>query len=457
MTRRLRAPAPQRLGRVGENGVSNWLIIGAGKSGVAAANFLASLGEPVAITDSNAQPDLPERLRDDVKRFFGRQDDSVLENVSSIVLSPGVPRTIPLLQRAMALAIPIIGEIELAYRHLKGHVIAITGSNGKSTTTALIGEILRVAGRQPIVAGNIGDPLISAIDFERPRTYVLELSSFQLESIETFHANVALLLNITPDHMDRYPNFDAYAAAKFRIFANQQSGDVAITNANDRRTHVRGAAAKQWQFSSAQRVDCGAYLEGDQLVLNVDGTARRIPRASLKLQGQANVENALAAWLAARAVGIDDMDVQIAFGTFAGLPHRMVLVRELDGVRYVNDSKGTNVDATLASLQGFDPNSVILILGGKDKAGEFERMRDLVQAKARTVLTIGLAADRIAEALEGSTTIVPAGDMQHAIEWARANAKSGETVLLSPACASFDQYRNFGHRGEHFEELVRAL
>ncbi|HEX8155051.1 MAG TPA: UDP-N-acetylmuramoyl-L-alanine--D-glutamate ligase, partial [Thermoanaerobaculia bacterium] len=392
-----------------------------------------------------------------VKRFFGHQDEQVLGNVSSIVLSPGVPRTIPLLQRAAALSIPIIGEIELAYRHLKGHVIAITGSNGKSTTTALIGEILRVAGRQPIVAGNIGDPLISAIDFERPRTYVLELSSFQLESIETFHANVALLLNITPDHMDRYPNFDAYAAAKFRIFANQESGDIAITNASDRRTESRGSAAKHWKFSAARRVDCGAYLDGDELVLNVDGTARRIPRASLKLQGQANVENALAAWLAARAVGVDDMDVQIAFGTFAGLPHRMVLVRELDGVRYVNDSKGTNVDATLASLQGFDPGSVILILGGKDKAGEFERMRDLVQAKARTVLTIGMAADRIAEALEGAAAIVPAGDMQHAIEWARANAKPGETVLLSPACASFDQYRNFGHRGEHFEELVRAL
>jgi UDP-N-acetylmuramoylalanine--D-glutamate ligase len=171
----------------------------------------------------------------------------------------------------------------------------------------------------------------------------------------------------------------------------------------------------------------------------------------------ANVENALAAWLAARAVGVDDVDVQIAFGTFSGLPHRMVLVRELDGVRWINDSKGTNVDATLKSLEGFDPASVILILGGKDKAGEFERMRDLVSAKARTVVTIGKAADRIKEALDGTAPIVAAGTMQQAVEWARKNAKPGETILLSPACASFDQYRNFEHRGEHFEELVRAL
>jgi UDP-N-acetylmuramoylalanine--D-glutamate ligase len=437
--------------------MSRYLVIGAGKSGVAAANFLAAQGEAVSITDSNAHPELPEPLRDDVVRFFGHQDESALAGVTNIVLSPGVPATIPLVQRAAALGIPIVGEIELAFRRLQGQVIAVTGSNGKSTTTALIGEILRVAGRQPVVAGNIGEPLIRALDLEKPRTYVLELSSFQLETVESFRANVALLLNVTPDHMDRYPNFNAYAAAKYRIFRNQESGDVAITNASDRRGAPRDSKARQLRFSASQEVDEGAYLDGDQLVLRLDGQERRIPRSSLKLEGNANVENALAAWLAARAAGVDDMDVQIAFGTFTGLPHRMVLVRELDGVRWVNDSKGTNVDATLKSLEGFVPASVILILGGKDKAGEFERMRGLVQSKARTVLTIGAAADRVAAALDGVAEIVPAGDMQHAVEWARANAKSGETVLLSPACASFDQFRNFEHRGEHFEELVRAL
>lgn len=430
------------------------LIVGAGKSGVASANFLAARGESVVLTDAASNPPLTTALDERVQTAFGRDDESLLDGVSQIVVSPGVPLTIPLLQRASESEIPIIGEIELAFRHLNGTVIAITGSNGKSTTTALIGEILKVAGRQPIVAGNIGTPLISALDLERPRTYVLELSSFQLETIDTFHANVALLLNITPDHMDRYATFGDYAAAKERVFRNQTSTDTAILN-----TSIDDAprAARIWKFSSTERVEIGAWVDGDELVMSAGDTERRIPRAALKLQGQANAENALAAWLAARAIGVNDVDVQIAFGTFAGLPHRMVLVRDLDGVQWINDSKGTNVDATLKSLEGFPGSSVILILGGKDKAGEFERMRDLVQTKARTILTIGKAADRIAEALQGTSEIVSVGDMQNAIAWAREHAKSGDTVLLSPACASFDQYRNFEHRGDHFEELVRAL
>jgi len=435
--------------------MSKVLVLGAAKSGVASANFLAARGDSVVLADANPYPSMPYALDDRVVRAFGRDDAALLDDVDEIVLSPGVPMTIPLLQEAAARAIRVIGEIELAYRHLQGTVIAITGSNGKSTTTALIGEILSVAGRQPIVAGNIGEPLIAALDQEKPRTYVLELSSFQLEAVDAFHANVALLLNITPDHMDRYPNLEAYAAAKYRIFRNQQSNDTAIVNVSESRELA--SPARAWRFSASENVREGAWLDGEEMVISIGGEERRIPRASLKLQGMANVENALAAWLAARAVGVGDVDVQIAFGTFAGLPHRMVMVRELDGVRWINDSKGTNVDATLKSLEGFDPSSVILILGGKDKAGEFERMRALVQSKARAVLTIGKAASRIEDALRDTTEIVSLGDMQHAVTWARENAKAGETVLLSPACASFDQYRNFEHRGEHFEELVRAL
>lgn len=430
------------------------LVIGAAKSGVAAANWLAAHDASVVLTDREAAPALPYELDSRVERAFGVHSLSLLDDVSEIVLSPGVPMNIPLLQEAAARGIRVAGEIELAYRNLQGNVTAVTGSNGKSTTTALIGAILEVAGRQPIVAGNIGEPLIAAIDEEQPRAYVVEISSFQLEAVDTFHAHVALLLNVTPDHMDRYPNLDAYRAAKYRIFRNQDAGDTAILNASE---GARDLRARTWRFSASERVDEGAWLDGEEMVMSIGGEERRIPRSSLKLQGQANVENALAAWLAARAVGVDDMDVQIAFGTFGGLPHRMVLVRDLEGVHWVNDSKGTNVDATLKSLEGYAPSSVILILGGKDKAGEFERMRDLVASRARTVLTIGKAACRIAEALDGTTTIVPAGDMQHAVEWARANARSGDTVLLSPACASFDQYRNFEHRGEHFEELVRKL
>jgi UDP-N-acetylmuramoylalanine--D-glutamate ligase len=435
--------------------MSKTLVIGAGKSGVAAANFLAARGADVVLSDASAHPDLPMPLHERVACVFGNEPP--LDGVAEIVVSPGVPLTIPLLQRAAAMAIPVIGEIELAYRHLQGTVIAVTGSNGKSTTTALIGEILKIAGRQPIVAGNIGEPLTASLDLETPRTYVLELSSFQLETVDTFHANIALLLNITPDHMDRYPTFDAYAAAKYRIFRNQTPRDLAIVNANDRRAAPRESGAREWRFSSSHPVERGAFLDGEAMVLRLDGEERRIPRASLKLEGTANAENALAAWLAARAAGVDDVSVQIAFGSFAGLPHRMVLVRELDGVRWVNDSKGTNVDATLKSLESFSPASVVLILGGKDKAGEFERMRELVAEKTRAVLTIGKAAERIGEALEGAATVVPMGDMEHAVRWAREHAAKGDTVLLSPACASFDQYRNFEHRGEHFETLVREL
>ncbi len=434
-----------------------YLIIGAGKSGVAAANFLAARGEEVCLTDNNPAPQLPYPVDERVERSFGRQDEILLDSICTIVISPGVPNDIPLLKLAASKAIPVIAEVELAFRHLKGSVIAVTGSNGKSTTTALIGEILRIAGRQPIVAGNIGEPLTAALDQWQPRTYVLELSSFQLETVETFRANIALLLNVTPDHMDRYPTFDAYAAAKYRIFRNQQPADTAIVNASDRRSQPREMVARVLRFSASQKLDDGAFLDGDDMVLRVEGSERRIPRSLLRLGGMANVENALAAWLAARAAGVDDMSVQIAFGTFPGLPHRMVLVRERDGVRWINDSKGTNVDATLKSLESFPGASVWLILGGKDKAGEFERMRDLVKEKARGVITIGKAGGRIGEALKGATQIVPLGDMQHAVQWASEHAKSGETVLLSPACASFDQYRNFEHRGDHFEELVRAL
>ena len=433
------------------------LVVGAGKSGVAAANFLARRGDDVVLSDSNPSPSMPYDLDARVARVFGPQENALLDATDDVILSPGVPLAIPLLREAESRGIPIVGEIELGFRNLKGNVVAITGSNGKSTTTALIGEILRVAGRQPIVAGNIGEPLIAAIDFEKPRTYVLELSSFQLETVDSFRANVALLLNITPDHMDRYPSFDAYAAAKYRVFRNQQAGDTAIVNASDRRAVPRATAVRTLRFSATEKLGEGAWLDGEEMVLCLDGQERRIPRVALKLQGNANVENALAAWLAARALGIDDVDVQIAFGMFAGLPHRMVLVREIAGVRWINDSKGTNVDATLRSLEGFAPRSVIAILGGKDKAGEFERLRDLVHRKVRTVLTIGAAAGRVEEALQGTTDIVRAGDLEHAVEWAHKNGKAGDTVLLSPACASFDQFRNFEHRGQVFEELVRKL
>jgi UDP-N-acetylmuramoylalanine--D-glutamate ligase len=434
------------------------IVVGAARSGVAAANYLARQGVPVVITDSRLEVDLPlaRELSAQVERLFGSHPESLLEDAEMIVLSPGVPASLPFLAAARAKSIPVISEIELAFGQLTGRVIAVTGSNGKSTTTALIGSILSAAGRDPIVAGNIGQPLISAVD-EKPRDYVIELSSFQLETIDSFRADVALLLNITPDHMDRYDSIDDYAAAKYRIFRNQQPEDVAVVNADDPRTSSPPTPARLWRFSSSRVLDRGGYLDGESLVVAFSGQEEEISRSVLSLPGVANSENALAAWLAARAVGVDRDAVERGFTLFEGLPHRMVLVREIDGVQFVNDSKGTNVDATIKSLEGLPDGQVVLILGGKDKEGEFERLRNLVSRKARLVITIGSAADKIAWALQGAAPLEACGDMKRAVLWAWNSSQPGDTVLLSPACASFDQYQNFEERGKHFEELVRAL
>jgi UDP-N-acetylmuramoylalanine--D-glutamate ligase len=431
-------------------------VFGAARSGVAAANFLARRGVAVTLTDNRQRADLPlvETLHPSVRQVLGGHPSDVLA-ADTIVLSPGIPRSIPPLQEAERRGIPVISEIELAFRHLQGKVVAITGTNGKSTTTALIGEILRVAGMEPIVAGNIGESLVASLD-DKPRNYVIELSSFQLETVDSFRADVALLLNVTPDHLDRYGSMEEYAKAKYRVFRNQTASDFAVVNADDQWTREPQTSAQVWRFSGSRAVAPGAWFDGSDLVRETL-TSGRIPRKDLRIEGSANVENALAAWLAANALGVGDDQVREAFRSFAGLPHRMVLVRELDGVRYINDSKGTNVDATLKSLEGMQDGRVLLILGGKDKAGEFFRLRDLVQRKVRQIITIGAAAPKVTEQLGGAAEIIDAHDMPGAVGYARQHGRSGETVLLSPACASFDQYNNFEERGAHFEQLVAEL
>jgi UDP-N-acetylmuramoylalanine--D-glutamate ligase len=431
------------------------LIIGAGRSGVAAANFLATRGARVVINDMKVEADvaLAGQLHGSVEKMFGSHPEDLPDGTAEVVLSPGVPRSMALVRLAEEKGIPVISEIELAYRFLKGRVIAITGSNGKSTTTTLIGEILKEAGRPVVVAGNIGAPLSAAIA-EGERDYVVELSSFQLETVDTFRADVALLLNITPDHMDRYDSVDTYAEAKFRVFRNQRDSDLAIVNANDSLASTAPTRARVWKFSSTHPFEPGAWLEGLDLVIRADGEGR-LPRSRLKVPGMANVENALAAWLAARGLGVPDAAVLRAFETFAGLPHRMALVMERAGVKWINDSKGTNVDATVKSLEGMEDGRVLLILGGKDKKGEFERLAPLVRTKVRKLLTIGSAAKKIEAALGNDTDVVPCRDMHGAVRYASEEARAGETVLLSPACASFDQYDNFEARGAHFEQLVR--
>lgn len=434
------------------------VVFGAGRSGLAAANFLAARGLDVVLTDvrPSSELEIEGKLRPEVRHAFGGHPHDLLDGVDTVIVSPGISRDIPLLRRAIEAGIPLISEIELAFRHLRGKVIAVTGTNGKSTTTSLIGEILREDGRDPVVAGNIGVALTEKIR-EDEALYVVELSSFQLEAVDTFHADIAVLLNITPDHLDRYANLDEYAQAKYRIFRNQRSSDFAIVNAEDPRTAHPDIPASVWRFASSRPVVPGAWLEGDHMVLDTGSGMSRIARSHLRLTGAANVENALAAWLAARAAGASDESVVRAFETFRGLPHRMVTVRELDGVAWVNDSKGTNIDATLKSLEGMPDGSVLLILGGKDKGDDFTRLRDVVGSKARVVYTIGAAGAAIAKALKGTAEIVDAGTMERAVNLAHEAAGAGEHVLLSPSCASFDQYRSYEDRGEHFERLVSAL
>jgi UDP-N-acetylmuramoylalanine--D-glutamate ligase len=435
------------------------VILGAGRSGVAAADFLVGRDAEVCVTDSGSPDSLPwvSHLPAGVETIFGGHPETLLDGTDLIVLSPGVPRSIPFLKAADARGIEVISEIELAVRHLRGKIVAITGSNGKSTTTALIGQILTIAGLDPVVAGNIGDPLVSRIDPERERVYVVELSSFQLETLDTFHADVAVLLNITPDHMDRYESIEAYAAAKYEIFRGQTSRDVAVVNAADPRTAEPPTAASVRRFNATGAAAPGAWRDGGVLRYSVDGDDAEIDRASLRLEGDANVENALAAWIAARAIGAGHRHVEEGFGSFRGLPHRMEVIAEIGGARWVNDSKGTNVDATMKSLEGASDGHVILILGGKDKGGDFDRLRPLVEKKVRLLLTIGEAAPRIESVLEGATETIRAETIDRAVDIAAAYASRGDLVLLSPACASFDQYRDFEQRGEHFTSLVRAF
>ncbi|MBW3564090.1 MAG: UDP-N-acetylmuramoyl-L-alanine--D-glutamate ligase [Acidobacteria bacterium] len=431
-------------------------VFGAARSGVAAANLLVRRGASVTVTDREEASALPllDKLLPEAGRVLGGHPESVLENVDYVVLSPGIPATIEPLRTAREKGIPVISEIELAFRALRGEVIAVTGSNGKSTTTALIGEILDAAGLDPIVAGNIGAPLSEQVDLHRDRHYVIELSSFQLETLDTFRADVAILLNITPDHLDRYDSIEQYAEAKYRIFDRQRRDDVAILNAENRYCLRAASAAKRWCFSSKREVVPGAWATRDSLFVNIGRGGQAIPRSTLKLVGSANVENALAAWLAARAVNVSDEIVARAFETFRGLPHRMETVSERDQIRWINDSKGTNVDATIASLEGLPSGKVILILGGRDKGGDFRSMSEIVSRKAKVVLTIGEGAPKIEEALQDAVEVVSAGDLDKAVEIAASRARAGDVVLLSPACASFDQYRDFEERGEHFRRLA---
>jgi UDP-N-acetylmuramoylalanine--D-glutamate ligase len=434
------------------------LVVGMKKSGLASAKLLARQGAEVRATDLKPLEELPE-ARALVERLgipFARQSPEVFEDCDLIVLSPDVPADLPPLAAARERGARVVGEVELAAPWLQGQTIGITGSNGKTTTTSLVGHILREAGVPVQVGGNIGTPVAAMVDTSRAGGWnVLELSSFQLETIRDFRAHIALALNVTQNHLDRHHTFENYAAAKRRIVETQQAGDVAVLNADDPAGAGFAdstAATPEW-FSSRRKVQPGAHLCGDKLVL--DGRLL-MESGEIPIRGRHNIENVLAASIAAARAGVGHAQIAAAVRTFKAVEHRLEFVRKLGGIDFYNDSKATSVDATLKAVDAFS-GGLWVILGGKDKGLDYTVLRDPLAQKARAALLIGAAAPKIAAALSGAVELVDARTVEGAVAHAYGRAAPGDTVLLAPACASFDQFRSFEHRGEVFKQIVSQL
>ena len=439
------------------------LVVGLARTGIAAALFCAARGARVTVTEEQSEAQVAEaaaklRAAGCALELGGHREETFLAQ-ELIVPSPGVPQTLTHLAAARARGVPIWSEIELAWRFLSGRLVAITGSNGKTTTTSLVGYILETAGIPVLVGGNIGTPLISRVETSSDSSVtVAEVSSFQLETIEALRPDVAALLNLTTDHLDRHASFEEYARAKARLFENQTEADAAIVNADDAAAaQYAPARARVFWFSRARRVAAGTFLRGDEIVFRSDGAETvLLCRADIGLRGEHNVENVLAASAAALLVGAPPAAIAAGVRSFAGVEHRLEFVAEIGGVSFYNDSKATNVDATLKAVDAF-PGRVLVILGGKDKGGDFTLLREPLRQRASLALLVGAAAEKIASQLSGSVTTEMAGTLDRAVPLAFERACPGDVVLLAPACASFDQFENFEHRGRVFKQLVRQL
>jgi UDP-N-acetylmuramoylalanine--D-glutamate ligase len=439
------------------------LVVGVARTGVATALFCAAHGAVVTATDSRTEDQVGAevaRLRaaNVSLELGGHRAESFLRQ-DLIIPSPGVPADAPVLQAARAEGVTVWSEIELAYRFRKGKLIGITGSNGKTTTTSLVEHILRSASLSTILAGNIGTPLIACVDQMTHDTItVVELSSFQLELTQDFRTDISVFLNLTPDHLDRHHSMELYTKAKARIFANQREEDFAIVNADDAATTPLAPACPHvYWFSRKQRVAQGAFLHGDAIVFRDEGREEMVMnRQDVPLPGAHNLENVLAAITAARIAGASAKAIAEAVRSFKGVEHRLEFVAEINAVRYYNDSKATNVDATAKALEAF-PGRILIILGGKDKDSDYTVLRNLLHERAVLALLIGAAADKIESQIDGSMAIVRAGTLDRAVELASESARAGDIVLLAPACASFDQFENYEHRGRVFKALVHEL
>lgn len=441
------------------------LVVGLGKSGLAAALFLRRKGAQVTVSDIRSADALgkaiPALLEEGIAVEAGGHGLLTFRRQDLIVVSPGVPLDTPELVQVKAFGLPIIGEVELAARYLKGKTLAITGSNGKTTTTALCGRILE-AGKLPVqVGGNIGLPVIALVDESRDDGWsVLEVSSFQLETAYQFRPEIAIILNITPDHLDRHGNFENYAAAKERIFASQAAEDALVLNADDDVASRSAARAKSriFWFSSKRVVRQGAFVHEGAVVFRASEQAA--PEFILKvenipLKGGHNVENVLAAVCAARLAGVAPEAIRQAVEAFKAVEHRLEFVANINGVDYYNDSKATNVDAAAKAIAAF-AGGIHLILGGKDKNSDYRQLRPLLEERVKTVYTIGAAAEKIETHISGAVPIISAGTLDQAVAKASEAARPGEIVLLAPACSSFDQFENYEHRGQVFKELVHT-
>jgi len=438
----------------------NVVVAGAGRSGVLSARLLLAEGARVTLRDDRPREAVEASLQEPLPAEAGFRQGMPVEGdvpgTDLVVLSPGVPRERMPLAALGAARVPVWGELELGFRRFAGKVAAIAGTNGKSTVTTLVGRMAARAFPRVFVGGNLGTPFVAAAG--TPFDWgVVEVSSFQLESIGTFRPSVAALLNITEDHSDRYADFFAYAEAKAAIFRNQGPGDTAVINADDPEvaSRVAGIRARVVPFSSSRPLPEGASLEGTDMVLRA-GEEERYPLGALKIRGLQNAQNALAAIAVARTMGVAKKEVLAELSEFPGLPHRVEFVRSLRGVSYFNDSKGTNVGAVLAALSGF-PEPVVLIAGGKDKGVDFRPLRASLSRKARAVVLLGEASARMARELAGAAPITVAGSLPEAVRSAAEAARPGDVVVFSPACSSFDMFRNFEERGEAFREAVRGL
>jgi UDP-N-acetylmuramoylalanine--D-glutamate ligase len=440
------------------------LVVGLGKSGVASALFLKSRGARVTVSDSKPEAELRNEilllLEHGITVETGGHGERSFRGQDLIVVSPGVPFDAPQLVQARAIGEPVIGELELAAQFLPGPIVAITGANGKTTTTSLAGEII-AAGKFPtLVGGNMGTPAITFVDHAKPQTWiVLEVSSFQLETVATFRPRISVILNITPDHLDRHKTFANYVNAKARIFENQKQKDFTVLNADDATTVglADRVLAQQFWFSRKKAVEKGAFVREAHIFFR-DGQHEReiMPLAEIPLKGAHNLENVLAGVSVGALVGCEPVQIREAVRNFKAVEHRLEFVAKVAGVDYYNDSKATNVDATIKALESF-PANIHLILGGKDKDSDYTVLHDLLGQRVKRVYTIGAAAAKIESQIQGAVDVDHSETLEVAIRRASESATAGDVVLLAPACASFDQFRSYEHRGRVFKETVYSM